>query len=395
MNFDFSPEENAFREEVSRFISDNYPKHLTESRRAEFAKEDFLSWHRVLAEKGWVAPHWPEEFGGPGWSVTQRYIFDDECAKANTLIVLPFGITMLGPVLMHYANDAQKAHYLPRILSGEDWWCQGYSEPGSGSDLASLKTKAEHDGDDYVVNGHKIWTTLAQHADWMFCLVRTSQEDKPQKGISFLLIDMNSPGIEVRPIITIDGSHEVNEVFLTDVRVPAENLVGEEGNGWGIAKFLLGNERTGIAGVARSKNAVKRLKEISCAELVDGEPLIEDMDFKKKISELEIDLLALEYTELRTLAAESAGRGPGAESSILKIKGTEIQQKVTELIMEAVGTYSLPKIPMLDTGANYNLVGPDYSHGVSQSYFNMRKTAIYGGTNEVQRNIIAKFVLGL
>ena len=261
--------------------------------------------------------------------------------------------------------------------------------------LPLLRPKAERDGDEYIVNGHKIWTTLAQHADWMFCLVRTSQEDKPQKGISFLLIDMNSPGIEVRPIITIDGSHEVNEVFLTDVRVPAENLVGEEGNGWGIAKFLLGNERTGIAGVARSKNAVKRLKEISCAELVDGEPLIDDTDFKKKISELEIDLLALEYTELRTLAAESAGRGPSAESSILKIKGTEIQQKVSELIMEAVGTYSLPKIPMLDTGANYNLVGPDYSHGASQNYFNMRKTAIYGGTNEVQRNIIAKFVLGL
>ena len=394
MNIDFSPEDIAFRQEVRSFIEENYPECLKGSNQIELNREDFLSWHRILADKGWVAPNWPQEYGGPGWSVTQRYIFDEECARANTLVILPFGIHMLAPVLMHFGNDEQKAHYLPRILSGEDWWCQGYSEPGSGSDLASLKTKAERDGDHYVVNGHKIWTTLAQHADWMFCLVRTSNEDKPQKGISFLLIDMKTPGIEVRPIITIDGSHEVNEVFLTDVRVPVENLVGEEGNGWGIAKFLLGNERTGIAGVARSKNAMKRLKEISCAELIDGEPLIDDADFRRKISELEVELMALEYTELRTLAAQTQGQGPGPESSILKIKGTEIQQRVTELTMEAVGSYSLPKIARM-TGANYTLVGPDYSRGTSQDYFNTRKTAIYGGTNEVQRNIIAKFVLGL
>lgn len=395
MNIDFSPEDIAFRQEVRSFIEENYPANLKNSSKADFSREDFLSWHRILGAKGWAAPHWPKEHGGPGWSVTQRFIFDEECARAKTIMILPFGVTMLAPVLMHFGNEEQKAHYLPRIMSGDDWWCQGYSEPGSGSDLASLKTKAERDGDDYVVNGHKIWTTLAQHADWMFCLVRTSNEDKPQKGISFLLIDMKTPGIEVRPIITIDGSHEVNEVFLTDVRVPVENLVGEEGNGWGIAKFLLGNERTGIAGVARSKNAVKRLKEISCAELIDGEPLIDDADFRRKISELEVELMALEYTELRTLAAESQGQGPGPESSILKIKGTEIQQRVTELTMEAVGNYSLPKISLLDSGANYNLVGPDHSHGMSQDYFNTRKTAIYGGTNEVQRNIIAKFVLGL
>ena len=395
MNFDFSPEENAFREEVSQFISDNYPKHLTESRRAEFTKEDFLSWHRVLAEKGWVAPHWPEEYGGPGWSVTQRYIFDDECAKANTLIVLPFGITMLGPVLMHYANDAQKAHYLPRILSGEDWWCQGYSEPGAGSDLAALKTKAVLEGDEYVVNGHKIWTTLAQHADWMFCLVRTTTSDKRQDGISFLLIDMKTPGITVRPIITIDGGHEVNEVFLEDVRVPAKNLVGEQDKGWTIAKFLLGNERSGIAGVARSKKAIDRLREIARGELENGDPLLSSADFSRKIAELEVDLTALEYTELRTLAAESQGQGPGPESSILKIKGTEIQQRITELTMEAVGNYAAPWVPQLDVGDNYLAIGPDQSHGVSQTYFNTRKTSIYGGSNEIQRNIIAKMVLGL
>ncbi|MBT5663000.1 MAG: pimeloyl-CoA dehydrogenase large subunit, partial [Alphaproteobacteria bacterium] len=297
-----------------------------------------------------------------------------------------------------YGNDHQKDWVLKGILSGEDWWCQGYSEPGAGSDLASLRTKAEKVGDHYIVNGHKIWTTLAQYADWMFCLVRTSSDGKPQEGISFLLIDMKTPGIDVKPIITVDGGHEVNEVFLEDVKVPVENLVGEENMGWTIAKFLLGNERTGIAGVARSKKAISRLKEIANAEYNDGKPLMVDPSFNQKVTELEVELTALEYTELRTLAKESKGEGPGAESSILKIKGTEIQQKISELTLEAIGNYASPYLTPLSVrsfGSNYPEVGPDYSQGVAQNYFGMRKTSIYGGSNEIQRNIIAKMVLGL
>ena len=395
MDIDFAPEDEAFRAEVRSFIEENYPKHLIGADRGDLGKEEFLAWHKILAEKGWVAPSWPEEFGGTGWTVTQKYIWNEESATFGTIPPLPFGIGMLGPVIYTFGNQEQKDWVLPGILSGETWWCQGYSEPGAGSDLAGLKTKAELDGDEYVVNGHKIWTTLAQHADWMFCLVRTSSEGKPQEGISFLLIDMNTPGIEVKPIITIDGGHEVNEVFLTDVRVPAKNLVGEQDKGWTIAKFLLGNERSGIAGVARSKKAIDRLRDIARAELEGGAPLLDSADFSKKIAELEVDLTALEYTELRTLASESKGQGPGPESSILKIKGTEIQQRITELTMEAVGNYASPWVPQLDRGDNYLAIGPDHAEGVSQSYFNNRKTSIYGGSNEIQRNIIAKMVLGL
>ena len=308
---------------------------------------------------------------------------------------MPFGITMLGPVVQNFGTDEQKAHYLPRILDGSDWWCQGYSEPGAGSDLASLKTKAVRDGDDYIVNGHKIWTTMAQHADWIFCLVRTDNSGKPQQGISFLLIDMKSPGIEVRPIYTIDGGHHVNEVFFTDVRVPAENLVGEEGNGWGIAKFLLVNERSNIAEVMRSKKAIEKLKDISRAETLAGDPLITDEAFSKKIAELEVDLLALEFTELRALAGEQDGTATGLEASFLKVKGTEIQMRVSELIMEAMGNYAMAAAPFLEVPDNYTQVGPDYGLGVAQNYFGMRKTAIYGGSNEIQKNIIAKFALGI
>ncbi len=395
MDIDFAPEDEAFRAEVRSFIEENYPKHLVGVDRGELSKEDFLAWHKILAKKGWVAPSWPEEVGGTGWTVTQKYIWNEESASFGTIPPLPFGVAMLGPVIYTFGNQEQKDWVLPGILSGETWWCQGYSEPGAGSDLAGLKTKAELDGDEYVVNGHKIWTTLAQHADWMFCLVRTGNEGKPQQGISFLLIDMNTPGIEVKPIITIDGGHEVNEVFLTDVRVPAKNLVGEQDKGWTIAKFLLGNERSGIAGVARSKKAIDRLRDIARAELEDGAPLLDSADFSKKIAELEVDLTALEYTELRTLASESKGQGPGPESSILKIKGTEIQQRITELTMEAVGNYASPWVPQLDRGDNYLSIGPDHAEAVSQNYFNNRKTSIYGGSNEIQRNIIAKMVLGL
>ncbi|HSZ73566.1 MAG TPA: acyl-CoA dehydrogenase family protein, partial [Rhizomicrobium sp.] len=307
-------------------------------------------------------------------------------------ILLPFGLTMVAPVIYTFGNDAQKKKYLPGILSGDDWWSQGYSEPGAGSDLASLRCRALRDGDHYVVNGQKTWTTLAQFADMIFCLVRTDPNVKQQEGITFLLIDMKSPGITVKPIIVLDGAREVNEVFFDNVKVPVENRVGEENKGWTYAKFLLVNERSGIAGVARSKRAIERLKDIATAETVDGTPLLETDEFSRKVAELEIDLAALEYTELRTLAAESKGQMAGPESSILKIKGTEIQQRITELVMEAVGYYAYPN----EKGLGDNVyVGPDYALGSAGRYFNMRKTSIYGGSNEIQRNIIAKAVLGL
>ncbi|MFN6942812.1 MAG: acyl-CoA dehydrogenase family protein [Parvibaculum sp.] len=395
MDMRFSPEELAFRDEVREFIANNYPQELRGARRGEMTKDEILAWHRILYKKGWVAPHWPVEYGGCGWSITQRYIWNEESARAETTPLLPFGLAMVGPVIYTFGNEAQKKRFLPGILSGDDWWCQGYSEPGSGSDLASLRTKAVREGDHYIVNGSKTWTTLAQHADWIFCLVRTDPEAKQQEGISFLLIDMKTPGITVRPIITMDGSHEVNEVFLEDVKVPAENLIGEENKGWTYAKFLLGNERSGIAGVARSKKAIERLKKLATAELVDGTPLMKTDEFSRKVAEVEIDLSALEVTELRTLAAESKGRGPGPEASILKIKGTEIQQRITELAVEAVGNYALVQAPRLEVTGNEFVPGPEGSQGVAQDYFNMRKTSIYGGSNEIQHNIIAKMVLGL
>ena len=395
MDMRFSPEELAFRDEVREFIANSYPHELKGARRGEMSKEDILKWHRVLYKKGWVVPHWPVEYGGAGWTITQRYIWNEENARAETTPLLPFGLSMVGPVIYTFGNEEQKKRFLPGILSGDDWWCQGYSEPGSGSDLASLRTKAVREGDHYIVNGSKTWTTLAQHADWMFCLVRTDPNAKQQEGISFLLIDMKTPGITVRPIITMDGAHEVNEVFLEDVKVPAENLIGEENKGWTYAKFLLGNERSGIAGVARSKKAIERLKKIATAELIDGEPLMKTGEFARKVAEVEIDLSALEVTELRTLAAESKGRGPGPEASILKIKGTEIQQRITELAVEAVGNYAVVEAPRLEVTGNEFVPGPEGSQGVAQDYFNMRKTSIYGGSNEIQHNIIAKMVLGL
>ncbi|MFP4003079.1 MAG: acyl-CoA dehydrogenase family protein [Alphaproteobacteria bacterium] len=399
MDLTFTPADEAFRAEVRDFIEKNCPPHLRGPRRELRSKEDFLAWHRILHEKGWIAPSWPVEYGGTDWTVTQRYIWQEENARAETPPILPFGIAMVGPVIYTFGSDEQKKRFLPRILSGEDWWCQGYSEPGAGSDLASLRTRAEKSagGSHYIVNGMKTWTTLAQYADWIFCLVRTDPNAaKPQTGISFLLIDMNSPGVEVRPIITIDGGHEVNEVWLDNVEVPVENLVGRENEGWTYAKFLLGHERSGIAGVARSKKAIERLKEIARAELVDGSPLIDDPDFARKITEVEVELTALEYTELRTLASEQAGQGPGPESSVLKIRGTEIQQRITELALEAVGYYAYPFPEGERTeGSNEPPVGPDYAEHVAPVYFNMRKASIYGGSNEIQRNIIAKMILGL
>jgi len=397
MNLDFTPEELAFRDDVRAFIAENYPKDGVERGARDLTKEEFLAWHKVLATKGWVAPAWPVEYGGTGWTATQRYIWSEENAAVDAIPPLPFGVSMVGPVIYTFGSQAQKDRYLPKILSGEEWWCQGYSEPGAGSDLASVKTTAVRDGDHYVINGQKTWTTLAQHADWGFFLCRTDPDaPKPQQGISFILIDMKSPGIEVRPIITIDGGHEVNETWLTDVRVPVENLVGEENMGWTYAKFLLAHERSGIAGVARSKRGVEKIKALASTELLDGEPLIEDKDFARKLSQLEIDLTALEFTELRTLAGEAQGKGPGPESSILKIKGTEIQQRLTELTLEAAGNYGHPYFRGFPKeGGNEFNIGPDYAPASAPMYFNMRKTSIYGGSNEIQRNIIAKMILGL
>jgi alkylation response protein AidB-like acyl-CoA dehydrogenase len=396
MNLEFSPEEIAFRDEVRTFIDANYPKHLKGvGLREDLSKEDFLAWHQILGKKGWSAPAWPVEYGGTGWTATQRYIWLEENARAETIPPLPFGVSMVGPVIYTFGTPEQKQRFLPGILSGEVWWAQGYSEPGAGSDLASLKTKAVREGDHYIVNGQKTWTTLGQYADWGFFLVRTSTEGKQQEGISFLLIDMKSPGVTVRPIKLLDGGFEVNDVFLEDVKVPVDQRIYEENKGWTCAKFLLAHERAGIAGVARSKRNVEKLKSIAKAEVGDdGKPLIEDEDFQRKLAELEIDLSALEMTELRVLAREQAGKGPGPESSLLKIKGTEIQQRLTELTLEAVGNYAQPYTRELP-GGNEFAVGPDYSRHASPIYFNWRKASIYGGSNEIQRNIIAKMVLGL
>ena len=397
MNLDFSAEDLAFRDEVRSFIADSYPASLRgkQDEGDELSKEDFLSWHKVLAKKGWVAPAWPVEYGGTGWTSTQRYIWSEETARADCIRLLPFGLAMVGPVIYTFGTPEQKAHFLPRILSGEDWWCQGYSEPGAGSDLASLRTKAVPDGDDYIVNGQKTWTTMAQYADWGFFLVRTNSDAKMQEGISFLLIDMKSPGVTVRPIITLGGEHEVNEVWLDNVRVPIANRVYEENKGWTCAKFLLAHERVGIAGVASSKRGVEKLKAVAATEMEGERSLLANPFFRRKIADLEIDLAALEYTELRTLAGMAAGKNPGPESSVLKIKGSEIQQRLTELTLEMAGHYGAPYYRGFGEGDNEHPIGPEWAHRAAPSYFNMRKTTIYGGSNEIQRNVIAKMVLGL
>ncbi|MVZ96245.1 pimeloyl-CoA dehydrogenase large subunit [Sphingorhabdus sp. IMCC26285] len=397
MQLEFSPEEIAFQQEVRSFIAENYPENLrsVQDEGHDLSKEDFLSWHRILAKKGWIAPAWPVEYGGTGWTATQRFIWSEELAAADCVGTMPFGLSMVGPVIYTFGTPEQKARFLPGILSGDDWWCQGYSEPGSGSDLASLRTKAVRDGDDYIVNGQKTWTTMAQHADWGFFLVRTDPDAKQQEGISFLLIDMKSPGVTVRPIITLGGEHEVNEVWLEEVRVPVDQRIYEENKGWTCAKFLLAHERTGIAAVARSKRGVEKIKQIARTEMDGDKPLLANAFFKRKISELEIDLTALEFTELRSLAGEAAGKGPGPESSLLKIKGSEIQQRITELALEAVGHYGAPYFRGFGEGDNEHPIGPDYAHRAAPTYFNTRKTTIYGGSNEIQRNIIAKMVLGI
>jgi alkylation response protein AidB-like acyl-CoA dehydrogenase len=393
MELNLSKEDAAFRDEVRTFIAENYPTEMrVPNPETDLTKEQSLLWHRILYKKGWIAPSWPKEYGGPGWTITQRYIFEQETSRAGTLPPLPFGVTMVGPVIYTFGGDQQKKRFLPRILSGDDWWCQGYSEPGAGSDLASLRTKAVRDRDHYVVNGHKTWTTLAQHADWIFCLVRTDPQVTAQSGISFLLIDMKTPGVTVRPIITIDGSHEVNDVFLEDVRVPADNLIGEENKGWTYAKFLLGNERTSMANTGSSKRRLENLKSIARAELALDDPV--GRDLAKNIAKVEIDLIALEATEARMISQLSRGKDPGPAASLLKIRGTEIHQRIADLTHRAIGQYGLA-LREHPAGGNVFVPGPQYAHTATEKYLNTRKLSIYGGSNEIQRNIIAKAVLGL
>ena len=402
MDLNFTAEEVAFRHQVRTFLAQSLPADIQQKvlNGLILERDDYVRWQRLLHAQGWGCASWPAEFGGPGWTSVQQYIFEEECAAAGAPRAIPFGLKMVAPVIMAFGSKAQQDRYLPRILAAEEWWCQGYSEPGAGSDLASVKTRAvrgrDNEGDHYIVNGQKTWTTLGQYADWIFCLVRTDTEVKPQQGISFLLIDMKTPGVTVRPIITMDGAHEVNEVWLEDVRVPVENLVGEENKGWTYAKFLLGHERTNIAGIGIAKRELARLKRIASLEIKNGKPLIKDPLFAARIAQVDIDLMALEITNLRVLSAEAERRAPGPEASILKIKGTEIQQAITELLTQAVGPYALPlRREAMAAGYQGEDIGPAYAASLSANYLNMRKLSIYGGSNEIQKNIIAQMILGL
>ncbi len=398
MDLKFTAEEEAFRSEVLDFLRERLPQRIASKVRngQHLTRDDMAQWHAILNEKGWLANHWPREYGGPGWSAVQKFIFENECAIAAAPRIVPFGLNMLGPVLIKYGNEAQKRHWLPRILDGSDWWCQGYSEPGAGSDLASLRTTAQRQGDHYIVNGQKTWTTLGHYANMIFCLVRTATDVRKQEGISFLLIDMNTPGIEVRPIITLDGEHEVNEVFFTDVRVPVENLVGEENKGWTYAKYLLTYERTNIAGVGFSVAALARLKHAAQKVTRNGKPLAQDPQFAARLAKVEIDLENMKTTNLRVIAAVAGGGVPGAESSMLKIRGTEIRQEISSLLRRAMGPYAAPFVEeALQEGYAEEAIGPDEAASAAALYFNNRKLSIFGGSNEIQKNIISKMILGL
>ena len=392
MDTSYSAQDIAFRDEVRAFFAENYDQGIQDrTKNPDTFKAAVIEWQKKLHQQGWVAPGWPVEHGGTGWNPTQKFIFDSERAAAGVRDVVPFGLTMVAPVIYTFGNDEQKEKFLPRILASDDWWCQGYSEPGAGSDLASLKTKAELDGDDYIVNGAKVWTTYAQYADWIFCLVRTSTEGKRQQGISFLLIDMTTPGISVNPIVTIDNHHSLNEVVFDNVRVPVANRIGEENKGWTYAKALLAHERTGIAGVADSFRSLGEVRQFAEQEINGGKSLISDPQFQKRLSDIEIDLMALEYTELRVLATVAAGGAPGAESSMLKIKGTEIQQAIQVLRMEVAGSYQ----GVLANDMDADQLGHNFGSAARQAYMYGRAATVYGGSNEVQKNIIAKAVLGL
>jgi alkylation response protein AidB-like acyl-CoA dehydrogenase len=403
MDLNYTPDEEAFRADVRAFLKAELPEDIRDKLRLgrRLRKDDMVRWQKILQRRGWGAGMWPQRFGGCGWSVVQQHVFEEEGAAANAPPQIPFSLRMVAPVLMSFGNLAQQQYFLPRIISGEDWWCQGYSEPGSGSDLASLRTSAVRAGDHYIVNGQKTWNTLGQYADWIFCLVRTASEGRPQHGISFLLIDMKTPGISVRPIITLEGEHEINDIFFENVKVPAQNLVGEENKGWTYAKFLLNHERTNNAGIGNCKRALSQLKQIAATQIANGRPLLEEVRFRDRIAQVELELMALEITNLRVLSAFAReNRAPGAEVSALKIKGSEIVQQLAELKMHALGHDALPYLrealepnwvpePLLAT--HY----PAYAPSLSGQYFNLRKTTIYAGSTEIQKNIIAKMILGL
>ena len=396
MDLNYTDEESAFQGEVRNFLAEKLPKQMSEKVRlgGDLTKAEMDEWHSILNDKGWLAQNWPKAFGGAEWDAVQRHIYEEEAALANAPRIIPFGLSMLAPVLQKFGSQEQCDHWLPRILSGEDWWCQGYSEPGAGSDLASLKTRAVREGDHYIVNGQKTWTTLGQHANMIFCLVRTDVDVKQQEGISFLLIDMNTPGIEVRPIVLLDGGAEVNEVWFTDVKVPVANLVGEENMGWTYAKYLLTHERTNIAGVGFSNAGLQAVKRIAKSELSAGKPLIENPHFAARIAQVEIDLMAMSLSNLRIVSQAAKGGAPGLEASMLKVKGSIIRQEINDLARRAVGPYALPFASEAIEGANEAPFGPEYAAPVAAEYFNNRKLSIFGGSNEVQRQIIAKTTLG-
>jgi hypothetical protein len=393
MDLNYSQEETKFREEVHHWLKINLPEDIRQKvvGYQELTKEDYQRWHKILAAKGWSVPHWPVEWGGTGWDMTQRYIYDEEFALAGAPRLPPFGPAMCAPVLLKFGTSAQKEQYLPRIREGDDFWVQGYSEPGAGSDLAAVKTRAERAGDHYVINGQKIWTTMGQHGDWIFCLVRTDPlAEKRQEGISFILMNMETPGITVRPLILMDGGHEVNEIFFDNVKVPVQNLVYEENKGWTVAKYLLGHERMGSGSVGASRRELAALRALAQRELKNGKPLIEDLRFKDKISRVEIELDALEITSMRFLdQMRRTGQAPGADVSMLKIRGTEIQQMITELAMQAAGPHAQPF-----KSVSHGSIDP-FTSRLAPRYFNFRKASIYAGSNEIQRNIIAKMSLGL
>ncbi|HEY3178860.1 MAG TPA: acyl-CoA dehydrogenase family protein [Casimicrobiaceae bacterium] len=393
MDLDYSAEDRAFRDEIRDWLRDHLPADLRQKvlDYRHLTRDDLQRWHAILAKSGWVAPSWPQEWGGTDWNVVQRYIFDEACGYAGAPPLVPFGLAMCAPVLFKFGTQAQKERFLPKIYSGDEFWCQGYSEPGAGSDLASLRTTAVRHGDRYVVNGQKIWTTFAHIADWIFCLVRTSPAaERKQDGISFLLMDMRTPGITVRPLILMDGEHEVNEVFFDNVEVPIENRVHEEGKGWTVAKYLLGHERMNTARIGTSQRELERLKEFAALQYKNGKPLIDDPRFRDKLSRVEIELMALSITNLRFLDQLRGGRAPGAEVSMLKIKGTEIQQALTELMMQAAGPLAQPFAAVAGNDRFDRFVA-----SLASRYCSYRKTTIYAGSNEIQRNIIAKHVLGL
>ncbi|CAG2155250.1 Putative acyl-CoA dehydrogenase FadE17 [Cupriavidus campinensis] len=397
MDLRFTRAEQDFREEVRAFVRSHLPADIADKVRnhQRLGKDDFVRWHRILQAHGWGAPNWPVEYGGTGWNALQRLIFEIETFNADAPRLLPTGLAMIGPVLQKYGNAAQKAHFLPRIPTMEDFWCQGYSEPGAGSDLASLTMRAVRQGDRYIVTGQKTWTSYAQYADWIFCLVRTDGEAKPQDGISMLLIDMKSPGVTIRPITTLDGGHDVNETWFEDVEVPVENLVGEENRGWTYAKYLLGHERTSIAGIGHCHREMRLLKHYA-TQATDGKGrrMIDDVRMRDKIARLEMDLMAMEMLLLR-VATQEGGRGPGPEASILKIRGSELQQDIAMLQLEVAGPNAWPYAPAWrEAGVVQPVSGPDWASPAAASYFDMRKTSIYGGANEVQKNIIAKMIIG-